>query len=112
MGIQDVVRWFLPREEHFYDFLEKQATVARDAAKALLGFKDGKPPAEVRAAVQELENKGDTIFRGAVSALFKDPTVEPKQLLREKEVLEDLEEAIDLCEHVAETLANLAVKHG
>ena len=23
MGIQDVIRWFLPREDHFYDFLER-----------------------------------------------------------------------------------------
>jgi uncharacterized protein Yka (UPF0111/DUF47 family) len=33
-------------------------------------------------------------------------------LLRDKEVLEDLELAIDRCETVAERLKNLAVKHG
>ncbi len=35
MGIQDVVRWFLPREDHFYDFLEKQAVVAHEGAQAM-----------------------------------------------------------------------------
>ncbi len=212
MGLQNVVRWFLPREDHFYEFLERQASVARDAAKALLGFKEGKPTDGVRADVQSLEHKGDkivhemedalaktfvtpidredlqklsselddildltngavraaalygidkptepmlelmdvllrstrtlakampnlrkhdyqavmeasratrklekegdSIFREAVSALFHDPSIDPKRLMREKEVLEDLEEAIDHCETVANTLANLAVKHG
>lgn len=32
--------------------------------------------------------------------------------MREKEVLEGLENAIDQCETVGETLAHLAVKHG
>jgi hypothetical protein len=35
-----------------------------------------------------------------------------KVLIREKTVLEDLENAIDQCDSIADTLANLAVKHG
>ena len=36
MGIQDVIRFFLPREDHFYDFLEAQAKAAYEGAKALV----------------------------------------------------------------------------
>lgn len=62
--------------------------------------------------VRALEKEGDLVFRAAVSGLFHDPAVEAKVLMREKEVLDDLERAIDRCDEVANTLANLAVKHG
>jgi len=62
--------------------------------------------------LRQLEKEGDTIFRSALSKLFHDESVDAKSLLREKEVLENLEHAIDRCERVAHTLTNLAVKHG
>jgi uncharacterized protein Yka (UPF0111/DUF47 family) len=62
-------------------------------------------------AVKVLEKKADTIFRAAIGDLFKTPS-NPVQLMKEKEVLEDIERAIDKCNTVATTLTNLAVKHG
>ncbi|MEZ4453745.1 MAG: DUF47 family protein [Nannocystaceae bacterium] len=62
--------------------------------------------------IKEHEKEGDRIFRAAVGELFADPAIDAKVLLRDKEVLEDLENAIDKCETVAERLKNLAVKHG
>jgi uncharacterized protein Yka (UPF0111/DUF47 family) len=212
MSLQSIVRWLVPREHQFYDFLERQAATAHAGAVALASFKDGRPPGEVKDAVQALEHEadaishqmedalartfvtpidredlhrlsneidniidlangairaaalygvtsptepmvklmdilvestrilaeavprlrrheyaeitaathamrrlekeGDAIFRDAVSALFNDAAVDAKKLLREKQVLEDLENALDACEELAETLANLAVKHG
>jgi predicted phosphate transport protein (TIGR00153 family) len=212
MALQDVVRWFLPKEDHFFRFLEQQAVTAHKGAKALAEFKPGKKIEDVQSAVQVLEHEGDkvvheleealgktfvtpidredlqllsaelddvldltnsaartcglfgvkepttpmtqlmellvkctaelaealpklskhdyaglmttsrtiralekdadAIFRSAVSRLFHDEKVEAKELLREKEVLENLEHAVDRCERVAHTLANLAVKHG
>ena len=62
--------------------------------------------------LRALEKEADTVFRSAVSLLFKDPAVDAKVLLREKEILEDLENAVDRCDDVGDTLANIAVKHG
>lgn len=213
MGIDTIVRWFLPKEDHFYGFLEKQASVAHDAAVALCKLTgQGVDAQAVRAEVQDiehqgdklvheleealaktfvtpidrediqklsselddiadlangaarafvlfgvekptepmvalmkklvectqalrdsvpnlrkakydalietsralrnLEKEGDAIFRDAVSQLFRDSNVDAKRLIREREVLEDLEKSVDHCEHVATTLAYLAVKHG
>jgi predicted phosphate transport protein (TIGR00153 family) len=212
MSLQSVIRWLVPREDHFYGFLERQASTAHEAALALRGFKEGTAVADVRNAVQELEHEGDkishemedalaktfvtpidredlqklskelddildrangairaaalygvdaptepmgklmdvlvactevlkttmpnlrknaypailesnralrklekdgdTIFRQAVSELFRDAATDAKKLLREKQVLEDLENAVDHCERVGDTLAHLAVKHG
>lgn len=65
-----------------------------------------------KARIRGLEKEADRVHRSAVSALFKSPDIDAKVLLREREVLEDLENAIDHCERVADTLSNLAVKHG
>jgi hypothetical protein len=63
-------------------------------------------------AIKLLEKEGDQVYRNAVSALFLDPAIDAKALLREKGVLEDLENAIDSCEDAAERLTNVSVKHG
>ena len=222
MSIQDVIRWLMPREDHFYDFLEKQAKVAFDGANALAMFSTSEASvSEVRDAVQKFEHEGDGIvqameealaktfvtpidredlhmlsskldhvldltngairscyllgvdkptepmkqlieiivrcttkineampklrkhqyseivivarelrliekeadlvYREAVSQLFKSDAAggayresasDARVLIREKTVLEDLENAIDQCDSIADTLANLAVKHG
>jgi uncharacterized protein len=213
MGLQDLVRWLLPKEEHFYDFLERQAAAAHEGATALAAFSvEGAAAASVAEAVQvvehkgdaivheleealaktfvtpidredlqklssqlddvldltngaargcvlfgvtrptpamitlteklvactvilkdslphlrshkysllidasrvlrKLEKEGDAIYREAIRALFSDEKVAARVLLREKQVLDDLETAIDHCEYVSDTLANLAVKHG
>ncbi|HVH44069.1 MAG TPA: DUF47 family protein [Labilithrix sp.] len=222
MGIQDVIRWFLPREDHFYDFLERQATAAHEGAKALSKFAtSGSTAQQARDEVQKIEHEGDRIvhemeealaktfvtpidredlqklsseldtvldltngairacvmlgvdepteamrklieiivrctatineaipklrkhqyteivavarelrkiekeadvvYREAVSELFRSETkggafragaADARILIREKTVLEDLENAIDQCDSIADILANLSVKHG
>ena len=211
MALQAIVRWFLPREDHFFLHLERQAEIAHEAAQVLASSRTADVK-DVRNQVQELEHDGDkivheveealartfvtpidredlqrlsseldtvldltngaaracdlfgvtkptppmlalmgvlvecttvlvsalpklrahqytaliedtrtlrklekdgdAIFREAISVLFKDPAIDAKVLLREKAVLEDLENAVDHCDQVAGTLAQLAVKHG
>ncbi len=213
MALQSIVRWLLPKEDHFYDFLEKQADFTAQAASALSEFKGGRstaaavsdavqklehdadsvvrqmedalaktfvtpidredlqrlsgdlddvvdmanlaaraavlygverptPPMEklidaltaacavIKTAVPRLrahkyaeliedcrkirtiEKEGDAVYRAAVSVLFHSDTMDARVLLREREVLNDLENAIDKCDEVAGTLSNLSVKHG
>ena len=38
MGLQVLVHWLLPKEEHFYEFLERQAISAHEGASALVVF--------------------------------------------------------------------------
>src|SRR6476469_4662482 len=60
--------------------------------------------------LRKIEKDADTVYREAISSLFKDSTVDAKKLIREKTVLEDLENAVDQCDSIADILANLAVK--
>jgi predicted phosphate transport protein (TIGR00153 family) len=211
MGIQDVVRLVLPKEDHFFDFLERQAKLAHDGVRELVRLKTepveevkekvkaiekegdrvshdledalartfvtpldredlhklssllddildrahatasafemfsmDRPSAaamalfdvleqttallsatlpslrkndfeRIRTAMRELkvlEKEGDVMYRKAMKDLFADASIDARSLIREKEVIELLEDAIDTCEDVAVFLANLAVKHG
>ena len=54
MAIQDVIRFFLPKEDHFYEFLEKQAAAAVSGANAIAKFADnGTTAEEARAAARK-----------------------------------------------------------
>jgi uncharacterized protein len=213
MGLQDIVRWILPKEDHFYTYLENLAAASHEASTALAKWKDPKVPGQaVCDAVQAVEHKadkiqaeledalaqtfvtpldredlhrlgaelddivdlanlagraivlygverptpamvklmdvlcectavlnsavpklrqhkyndlveaarvlrrsekeGDKAYRDEISRLFHDDSIDAKTALKQREVLEDLEKAIDHCDHVATTLSNLAVKHG
>jgi uncharacterized protein Yka (UPF0111/DUF47 family) len=71
--------------------------------------------------LRKLEKEGDAIFREAIRDLFSEAVggrpapagaSDARVLIREKTVLQDLEDAIDACDEFADTLTNLAIKHG
>jgi len=62
--------------------------------------------------VRLLEKEADTIYRSAISDLFAGPPVDARELLKQKEALDDLERAVDHCDKVADLLSNLSLKHG
>lgn len=222
MGVQDILRFLLPKEDHFYDYLEKQAEVAHRGATALAAFANDEATAEETSAklrdaehegdrlehqmeealgltfvtpidredlhrlaseldtvldstnraiqscvilgvstptepmrklarliarctekvattvpklrrheygsivedareLRKLEKEGDAIFRDALRELFSEAVgggpahvgaADARVLIREKTVLEALEDAVDACDSIADTLSNLAIKHG
>jgi len=62
------------------------------------------------ARVSISEKDGDVVYRDALSTLFRDPSIDAKTILREREVLDDLEKAINRCEQVADLITTVAVK--
>lgn len=62
------------------------------------------------AQVKRLEETGDRIHREAVAELFEREK-DPIALIKWKEVYENLEEAIDRCEDMAEILEGIALKN-
>ncbi len=212
MSLQTLINWLLPREDHFYDYLEKQALVAQQAvpvlgrfvepgadfeairaevtriekvgdkivdevlnalsetfvtpidredlqrlskkvddildyvnltARSLVIFDLKQPTAPMKRQLEllaqscdvlveimpclrkkqydaliqgcqrihALEKEADFVFRTELSRLFHDPSVEAKDILRAREILDHLETAIDSCDAVAEKLMNVAVKN-
>ncbi|MBL8919880.1 MAG: DUF47 family protein [Myxococcaceae bacterium] len=211
MALQSMIRWLLPREDHYYDMIEELGRLGHEAAVALTAF-ETTPAAKVQETVQVLEHKaddvvrrmedalartfvtpldredlhrltselddiidltnltarcyglysiekptqamvelskklvtctqmirdtvphlrthkfgelidggrkvrdlekeGDTIYRAAISELFRAPSIDVRELIKQKEALDHLENAVDHCDNVADLLANMAVKHG
>jgi predicted phosphate transport protein (TIGR00153 family) len=60
--------------------------------------------------VNSLENEGDRMFREAVAALFEDGMA-CTDIIKWKDVYELLESAIDECEHVANVIESIVLKH-
>jgi uncharacterized protein len=60
--------------------------------------------------VNRLENDGDRTSRHAIASLF-DNGIDPMVVIRWKDIFERLEEAIDACEHVANTLDGIVIKN-
>jgi uncharacterized protein len=61
-------------------------------------------------AVNSLENDGDRIHREAVASLFDDD-MKCTDIIKWKDIYELLEAAIDECEHVANVIESIVLKH-
>jgi len=55
-------------------------------------------------------NDGDRTSRDAIASLFHGG-IDPMVVIRWKDIFERLEEAIDACEYVANTLAGIVIKN-
>jgi hypothetical protein len=78
-----------------------------EAMPRLRGFKD---ISHFTVEIHRLENDGDRVVREATASLF-DNGIDPMVVIRWKDIFERLEEAIDACEHVANTLEGIVIKN-
>ena len=78
-----------------------------EAIPRLRGFRDIN---HYVVEINRLENDGDRITREAIASLF-DGGIDPMVVIRWKDIFERLEEAIDACEHVANTLEGIVIQH-
>jgi uncharacterized protein Yka (UPF0111/DUF47 family) len=83
------------------------ATVAVE--RALGGLRDGGQLNGALVEIHELENEGDRVSRDAIASLFA-TGVDPMVVIRWKDIVESLEQAIDACETVAHVLEGMALK--
>ncbi len=99
MSLQQFIERLLPRETHFYTFLEDQAAVALQAAEALLPAAQAAADYEmIRSEVKKLENEGDRIHDAMMSALaatFVTP-IDREDLQRLSKRLDDITDLLDV----------------
>jgi len=87
--------------------IHRAATKLAEAISRLEGFKDSK---RQLIELRELEDEGDRLSRAAISALF-DGSTDAIELVRWKDIHEQLEEAVDACENAADVLEAILVKN-
>ena len=74
---------------------------------------DSKKQNNARQAIIEInrmENLGDAVFRRALGKLFREET-DPVEIIKWKDIYENLEETLDACEHLADTVEGVLVKN-
>jgi predicted phosphate transport protein (TIGR00153 family) len=67
--------------------------------------------APARLQIVGMEKRGDGIYQSEMAALFKNRSVDAKELLRQQAVLDSLEAALNSCQDAADVLENVAIKH-
>jgi uncharacterized protein len=86
-------------------------SAAENLAKALAELRGLRNAERYLIEVKRLEDDGDRILREALAALFQDGEVDPMTVIRWKDILEALEDAIDACETAADVVGNIVVKN-
>jgi len=89
--------------------LRKAAFNVDEGINLLRNFKEAKQIREFCREIHTLENEGDTLLRKATAELFtkKDPI----EIIKMKELYDDMEAAIDRCEDVADVIGDILVKY-
>jgi uncharacterized protein Yka (UPF0111/DUF47 family) len=89
--------------------LQKTARNVNEGINLLRNFKEAKQIRAYCREVNTLENEGDILLRKATAELFtkKDPI----EIIKMKELYDDLEAAIDRCEDVADVIGDILVKY-
>jgi uncharacterized protein len=85
----------------------RSAEQLHEAVEQLEGFKDSTRQLD---ALRELEDEGDRLNRTAVAELFS-AGGDPLDVIRWKDIHEQLEEAVDACENAADVLEAIHVKN-
>ncbi len=88
----------------------KAAEEVHAGTKEMKNFKKSKALKDRVIEVNRLENEGDQVFRDAVRVLFTQEK-DPLEVMKWKEIFEYLEDTLDTCEHVANIIQGVVVKH-
>ncbi len=78
-------------------------------AVALRGLRTDADLGPQLVEIHRLENEGDRLLRGGIADLFRDG-IDPIVVIRWKDILETLEQAVDSCETVANVLEGITLK--
>jgi hypothetical protein len=89
------------------DVLVRACEAVLEAVRHLQGFKDLE---RHWIEINRIENEGDKFYRRAVAELFSGE-YKAMDVLKWKEIYDQIEAAIDGCENIANTLESIVLKH-
>ena len=94
------------------DVLHRSTMQVEAAMRGLRHLKDPQSTLKLCIDINRLENEADQILRRSVARLFKDSQDNPIHVIKWKEVYENLENASDRCEDVANIIEGVILEHG
>ena len=93
------------------DVLHRSAQQVERAIRGLRTLKDTQQTLKLCIDINRLENEADAILRRSVARLFKEEK-DPIMVIKWKEIYENLENASDRCEDVANIIEGVILEHG
>ena len=92
------------------DVLHRSAMQVEQCVRGLRTLKDSQQTLKLCIDINRLENEADAILRRSVARLFKEEK-DPVTIIKWKEVYENLENASDRCEDVANIIEGVILEH-
>lgn len=83
----------------------------RQVADAVQALPDMSSLLEITKRIRTTETEGDAVYYAALGELFEQPH-DPLELIKWRDIINQLENSLDACEHAAGTLEGIALKHG
>jgi len=99
-----------PEAHQLAQVLLKAVEAMAAALHSLRDMQDRHRLVEHCTEINRLENEGDQLLRRAVARLFREAT-DPIHVIKWKELYENLENAIDRCEDVANVIEGVALEY-
>jgi uncharacterized protein len=93
------------------DVLHRSAMQVEQAMRGLRTLKEPQATLKLCIDINRLENEADMILRRSVARLFKE-SKDPIAIIKWKEIYENLENASDRCEDVANIIEGVILEHG
>ncbi len=93
------------------DVLHRAAVEVEAATKLLRNLKDPQAILKLCIDINRLENEADGVLRRAVAKLFKESKDDPINIIKWKEIYENLEAATDRCEDVANIIEGVILEN-
>jgi len=85
---------------------------AERIAQAVKQVRDPKAVAVAARDIKVIEEEGDAIYSDAVGGLFRQPGADALDVLKWKELYDNLEHALDECDDVMNVLESISLKNG
>jgi predicted phosphate transport protein (TIGR00153 family) len=93
------------------DVLARAALEVHETCKLMRNLKHPELILQKCVDINRLENEGDAILRRAVARLFKEKKDDPIYVIKWKEIYENLENATDRCEDVANIIEGVVLEN-
>jgi predicted phosphate transport protein (TIGR00153 family) len=97
----------LPELKHQADVLVRVTEATQAAVRRLRSLRDHE---RHLIEINRLENEGDRVYRKTVARLYSGE-FKAMDVLKWKDIVDEMEQAIDTCEDISNTIESIALKH-
>ncbi len=95
----------------FADLIVKSSVAVENAINGLRTHKNYQPIKDSCIEVNNIENQGDMLRDKIIQRLF-DEVKDPVEIIKWKEIIEEVETILDICEDIANLIDSIMVKQG